>query len=294
MNINDRFATRAQTINATPEPFRREMIRAASEEPLRLLIFGPAVTNMGVRSPATLLGLTARRWILVSDNSEGGIDAIECDFADTLLVEITALLLYGRLKIDYATAEELHTCAVEFNTVDEELYCEATELLLAGIEETVRSTTESEKEWSATAESLKGWPLKFYNAMIDYLPIGHRLLGAVHWPAVVGGFHKELSPAAAIGVTERELLLISEERSAPWDRARKHHAKLGCIVTYFPRIRLAKFHLDYHAHFTILELEMHASHGSEGLKILMPPYHAHSIAELLGKAAASHQLMFGD
>ncbi len=281
MDINDRFASKALSVEETPEPFRSAMLgQLLPGEPLRLLVFGPASTNMDVRTPATMLGVTDRRWVLLSDD-KGGIHSAECNFTDTLLVEVTSILLYGKLKIDFVANGELQTSMVEFNVVNEELYREVTDLLLSGIEGTPAALTESENEWKKSARQLEGWPLKFYNAMTDYLPTGGPLLAAVHWPAVVGGFRRELAPAAALAVTDRELLLISEEKTASWERARDRHDKLGCIATYFPRVRLATFHIDHQEHFSILELEMHASHGAERLKILMPSEQEQAMAKAM-------------
>lgn len=286
MDINDRFASKVLHSEATPEPFRSAMLsHMLPNEPIRTLVFGPASTNMGARSPATLLAVTDRRWTLLSDDAGGHIHPIECTFSDTLLVEVTAILLYGRLTIDCVANGALQTSVVEFNLVNEELYHEATELILNGIEGTAASQTESEDEWKESARLLEGWPLKFYNAMIDYLPTGRRLVAALRWPAVYGGFQRELAPAAALAITDGELLLVSEEKAASWERALDHHEKLGCIVTYYPRNRLAAAHLIHHDHFSILELEMHAYHGGERLKVLLPVEHEQAVAQLMDNIA---------
>ena len=45
------------------------------------------------------------------------------------------------------------------------------------------------------------------------MPKGRRLLFATHWPALIGGFRRELAPAAALALTERELILVSDEKA---------------------------------------------------------------------------------
>jgi hypothetical protein len=48
-----------------------------------------------------------------------------------------------------------------------------------------------------------------------YWPKGQRLLTAIQWAAIFGGFQRELAPAGALLVTARELVLISEEKRSP-------------------------------------------------------------------------------
>jgi hypothetical protein len=115
---------------------------------------------------------------------------------------------------------------------------------------------------------LKISALMFRNAVPELLPEGRRLAGAVQWPAAYGGFGRELAPAAALLITDHELLLISEESA--WVRGPRH-AKYGYIATYFPLVRLADFAFLGNGRLSILELRMHASHGGETLQILFPP-----------------------
>ena len=55
--------------------------------------------------------------------------------------------------------------------------------------------------------------MKFRTEAERYRPKGKRLSAAMRWPAIFGGFQRELAPAGALLVTERELVLISEEIS---------------------------------------------------------------------------------
>jgi hypothetical protein len=57
---------------------------------------------------------------------------------------------------------------------------------------------------------------KFRNEVLHYLPKGQRLLAATQWPAILGGFRRELAPAGALLVTERELVLIADEKAPDW------------------------------------------------------------------------------
>ena len=135
MDANDQFATQANTLEETPEPFRGALLRRLSPRDLiRLLAFNPSHTTQGVRSPATLLTLTDRRWLLVADDEQGEADVVECDFDDTLLVELTKILLFGQLKIDFVAGGSVEACVIEFNTVTDKLYRQAAHQILRGIE----------------------------------------------------------------------------------------------------------------------------------------------------------------
>jgi hypothetical protein len=279
MDTDDRFAARADRVEETPEPFRGVLREHLSpRDAILLLAFGPAITSQGVRSPAALLALTDRRWLVVSDDSDGRTDVAECPYDDTLLLELAEILLYGRLKIDYIASGTSRACTIEFNTVTEGIYREAVRLILRGVEGGSSATASNEP---AASPSLEAWPIRFRTAVAETLPEGRRLVAAVRWPAVHGGFGRELAPAAALVATERELVLISDERA--WVRGPRL-AKYGHIATYLPLVRLARAHFRRHDRLGVLGLEMHATHGGETLEILFPLYHSGEITQVVERA----------
>jgi hypothetical protein len=105
------------------------------------------------------------------------------------------------------------------------------------------------------------------------------LLAATQWPAILGGFRRELAPAGALLVTERELVLIAEEKAPDWYYG--EWAKYGGIITYFPLARLADFHVGQQDRFGVLALEVHASHGGERLEILFPFDHERAVSKTM-------------
>ncbi|MGH7976986.1 MAG: hypothetical protein ACREC8_10030 [Limisphaerales bacterium] len=126
------------------------------------------------------------------------------------------------------------------------------------------------KELYAALNSL---PLKFCNAVVEFMPMGQRVLGFVHWPAVLGRklkiFRHELSPEAVLVLTERELLFISEEKTWPWirpDRVQKY----GSIVTHCPLSRVDAFQLSEHDLLETIDIVVRTDHGGEKLKIDFP------------------------
>jgi hypothetical protein len=166
---------------------------------------------------------------------------------------------------------------MNFDTVGEELYREAIDLVLSGIDRTPARTAENDRDAAATFEA---WPLKFRNEAERYRPKGQRLLAATQWSAVIDGFQRELCPAGVLLVTERELVLIAEEERSP----RLHRGdlqKFGGIITYFPLVRLLDFHVSHHERFDVLALRVHAVHGGEKLEIIFPTDHEKAVSKAM-------------
>ena len=114
--------------------------------------------------------------------------------------------------------------------------------------------------------------MKFRNEAQRYWPRGQRLLAAIQWPAI----QRQLAPAGALLMTERELVLISEgkkssaELSPGASSAEEPKEIFGGIITFVPRVRLADFQVSHQEHFDILALQIAAAHGREKLEIIFP------------------------
>jgi len=190
------------------------------------------------------------------------------EFSETLFVELTSILLFGQLKIYFAAVGTSYSVTINFDTVGEEVYREAIDLILAGIDPALGNAAQKDRKEASVLET---WPIKFRCEAERYWPKGQHLLTAIRWPAILGGFKRELGPAGALLVTARELVLISEEKSSPRQFTGDLHA-FGGIVTFFPRVRLADFHVSHHEQFGVLALQVHASHGGEKLEIIFPSH----------------------
>ena len=266
MSLDTRFATKLERVDDAPEPLRGALRRRLPpEETISLLAYSPAHASAGAQSPATALAVTDRGWLVVSEES-GGAEAAGCAFDDTLLVELSEILLLGNLKIHFAPGGETRSGCVTFNTVMEALYREAAELVLKGI----GPASETARGEALPAAALEDWPMKFRNAVIKALPKGRRLLAATCWAPVAGGFQRRLAPAGALALTEREILLIAEHEAEDRLRAGARQS-YGNITTYLPLARFSRAGLSHHDRFSILALEAHGRHGGEKLEIILPP-----------------------
>lgn len=284
MLVNDRFARRVGSVEELPEPFRRALLESMrAPERVSLLIHSRLFATQHTRWPAAVVAIWDQGWLVVTEEEDGSAMVHECSFGDTLLLELTLVLLHGQLRIDFVRGRAPHWSGVEFNTVVEELYREAVGLILGGIEGPPPATDVTVVETHAKVVArVEHWPLKFRNLALHYLPAGRHLRDAVYWPTLYGGLNRELVAAGALLLTECELVLIAEQKSNAWFRERDK-IKFGEIITYFPLGRLAGSQVSQYERFSVLGLEMHASHGGEKLEILFPSRHADAVAQLMAR-----------
>jgi hypothetical protein len=267
MEINTRFSRKLDAITDAPEPFRSALKkRLGSDKRIRLLVHAPPFSTGKKKFPATLLAVTDKGWLVASDCEQNGTSVSTCIFSETLFLELTSILLFGQFRSYFAMFGTSLCATANFSTVGEQYYREAIQLILNGIDGVDNIGTENNCE---PTELFYDWPFKFRMEAERYSPKGQRLLAAVQWPAVVGGFRRELSAAGALLVTERELVVISEEKLSPRLLSGDSH-EFGGIITYFPLMRLVDFRIRTQEYFSVLALEVHAAHGGETLEILFP------------------------
>jgi hypothetical protein len=278
MEIDTRFPSKLDSVSDAPEPLRSALVESfPSGEPVRLLVHAPAFLTGDEQSPATVLAVTNNGWLVASETEDGGAALEESDFSDTLFLELTSVLLSGQLIIFYTAVDKLSSVTIEFETVGDEFYREAIDLMLAGIDPAFNAVAEEDRNEGTMFEA---WPMKFRNEAQRYRPRGQRLLAAIQWPVICGEFQRHLAPAGALLITERELVLISEEKksserpseapSAEEPKERLFEEETGGTITFVPRVRLADFKVSHQERFDVLALQVHAAHGEEKLEIAFP------------------------
>jgi hypothetical protein len=276
MDIDLNFPTKLATVDDVPEPFLGALKdRISSKEHVQSLIYSPAfstlenlppgstaVTPGQMLAPASVLAVLDDSW-LVAIEEEDGVTVEESSLVDTLFLELTSILLSGELKIYYAAVGTYYAATVPFNTVGEDVYREASGLILDGIDQK-KSTA-----YDGNDSILRTWPLKFRLEAERYRPKGQCLTTVTRWSSLNGELDHALCPAGALLITERELVFISEQKAFPRQHAGDLH-QFGGIITYFPLIRLSDFHISHHGHFGVLALLIRAAHGSETFEIAFP------------------------
>jgi hypothetical protein len=145
------------------------------DEAVHQLICGPEFSSVENHHPASLLCLTDRRWLIALAEPPEGVTVESATFDETLLVELTIILLHGKLKIDFNKGSERRSAALYFNTVMRSVYFEAVcEILRATDREGSKET--DQKTRSKFAE----WQYEFQNRAIIQTPPGSCLLDGVH------------------------------------------------------------------------------------------------------------------
>ena len=274
MEIDARFPTRLNTVDDAPESFRSALVESLPPgEPIHLLVHAPAFATGDEKSPATVLAVTNNGWLVVSETEDGSATVQKSDFRDTLFLELTSILLLGQLRIAFAAVDLSRSVAIKFDTAEDELYREAIELMLAGIDPALTGVAEQDR---IQAQVFRDWPMKVRNEAQRYCPKGQRLLAAVEWRAIFGSSQEQLAPAGALLITERELVVISDEQSSAAERppeppsTEEPKETIGGIITFVPRVRLAEFHVSHQESFDVLALQLQAAHGGEKLEIILP------------------------
>jgi hypothetical protein len=283
--VGDRFASKLASVDEAPEPLRNALAAALNPDDIpRLLVFAPANRIINKQSPATLLAVLDSGWVVVSGTEETQPSAAHCNFANTLLVELTSILLYGRLRIDFGLNGRAQSTTAQFNTVTEGLYQEATQIILNRMDRVSAIVPCDSNELYPALGSL---PLNFGNALMKFLPMGQRVLDVVHWPSVVGRRSRwrrqELAPAAALALTDRELLLVSEEKSWSWLLPGRT-GKYGNIATHIPLSRIERLQLSEHEQMNTIDIESRTPQGGEKLKINFPGVQTTEVAAFLERA----------
>jgi hypothetical protein len=246
----------------------------SSGELVRLLVHAPAFATEDEKSPATVLAVTNNSWLVASEAEDGSAALEKSDFSETLFLELTSILLLGQLRISFAAADTAKSVTIKFETVGDELYREAIDLILAGIDPALIPAVEKDRN---AASMFEAWPMKIRNEAQRYWPSGQRSVAAIHWAAISDGTQRQLAPAGALLITERELVLISdaketsEEPSPEASSAEEPKESSGGIITFVPRLRLAGFDVSRQEGFGVLALQARAAHGGDKLEIIFPP-----------------------
>jgi hypothetical protein len=282
MEIDTRFPIKLTTVSDAPEPLRSALTESLpSGESVRFLVHAPTFTAEEEKSPATVLAVTNNGWLVTSESESGGATVAKSSFSDILFLELKSVLLSGRLRIFFAAQGNSNSVTIKFETVEDELYRDAIDLILASIDPALAGLTETDRNVAAIFE---GWPMKIRNEAQRYSPRGQRFLAAIHWPAISGGAREQLAPAGALLVSERELVIIAEEKafsseSTPEDASAEAPKEIfGGIITFVPRVRLKDFQISHQESLGVLALDIRAEHGGQKLEVNFPSEHEKAVS----------------
>ena len=231
--------------------------------------------------PATVLAVTNTGWLVASATDDGGVAVERAGFSDTLFLELTPVLLECQLKILFAAEEAPRSVAIRFDTVGEDLYREAIDLVLSSIDP--KLTGSAEPDHLNEAPALEDWPLKIRNEARRFWPGGQRLVDAIQWPALLDESRRQLVPAGALLITERELVVVSDEKESTEEpfSADEVEERFAGIITFIPRVRLAEFQVSHQEQTGILALQVKGARGGERLEYAFPSANEAEIARAM-------------
>jgi hypothetical protein len=278
------FPAQYADIDACPDRFRDPLKQAIEgTRSIYKIIYSPGFMSGSVSVPGSVFCVTDREWVIAAEpkRKSAAIDLASVTYADTLLIELADVLLYGQVKIVYASKERSKSSACYFNTVHDDMYVKAIQRVLSLMDGIKEPAAEKDQK---VMKYLETWPHKFRNSGWDFLPPGSSLLGAFHWPTILGAFRQELGPAAALFLTDRHLVSLADTRSRSWI-VKKGEINYGTIVTYLPRSRLSGYQIQRHNRLHVLELETSTPHGAARFRVRFPPELQDKVVELISKTA---------
>jgi hypothetical protein len=284
MSSVQEFPVQFSNLDECPRHFRDRLKRAVDlTENIYDIIYSPAFSSGTASLPGSVFCVTDRQWLTAQEPKKRGhrVGLKSAVYADTLLIELTDILLYGQLKIDYALTDRGESSECHFNAAFTKIYTNAIQRVLNFIDNVQEAAIEKDKNIRSYLET---WPHKFRNLGWDFLPPGSVLLDGLHWPAIIGIFRLAFGPAAALFLTDRHILCLADQRSRSWF-AKKDQINHGVIVTYFPRSRFSGFQIQKHNRFHILELQARGAHGSHSFQVRFPPDYEQKVVGLISKAA---------
>jgi hypothetical protein len=297
MEIDPRFPAKLSSVAEIPEPLHQTVAESLpSGKPIRLLVHAPSFAAEDEKARATLLAVTDGGWLLASETEAGNGTLEKGDFSETLFLELKSVLLAGQLTIFFAASNSTRSVEIKFDIVGDEFYREAVDVILAGIDPVLTSEGETDQAETGLSET---WSLKLRNEIKRYLPRGQRLLAGIRASIISARTHP--SPVGALLITERELIVISEEQTSSMQAeeeaqpAEEVEEDLSEIITFIPRVRVADFRVSQREDFGVLSLQIRATNGGQELEIIFPPEEEQAVVQAMEQIVRSrHDAERGD
>ncbi|MBZ0321424.1 MAG: hypothetical protein K8L91_33740 [Anaerolineae bacterium] len=191
-----------------------------------------------------------------------------------LKIHVYVLLLYSYLELVWVDSDHLETGTFEYNTVGEALILQGIDRLRAAYPPCLPPPVVEER-----AEVLARLPLKFRNYLRDSLLPGEQLYAAVFQPAIrqASGFVRPyLSPDRAVGITERQLILVENRRDRFFSEA--NYSTYCC---FYPLAHIQHMTLEVTDKVTWLKLQHGCGSVTQATDIALSSPHAEALWAVL-------------
>ncbi len=278
VNFFEEFVFRSDAFGDLPDAFQGALAPKIKDRAFRALLYSPEFRAGRFRAPSSVLAITDDRWYVARQVDGDHVSIATATFEETFFIELTLILLFGALKLEYLQAGRSVSIELQFNTVRERSYSAAVNRMLTAMEHQNFSSTDLLQKNLAV---VRNWPIKFRNVAATCIPPGRKLLTGTRWETVHGRFRHELTPAAALLVTEAELIFIREEKSTRWWGFRKEESKYGEIIIYLPLRRFADYEIIQERRVATLSLNLHVTDGRKQVDLTIPSADQDRVRQLL-------------
>jgi hypothetical protein len=149
MSSVQQFPVRFSNIDECPRHFRDRLKRSVDlTENIYDIIFSPAFSSGTASLPGSVFCVTDRQWLIAQEPKKRGhrVGLKSAVYADTLLIELTDILLYGQLKIDYAFTDRSESSVCHFNAAFTNIYTNAILRVLNFIDHVREAAIEKDKK----------------------------------------------------------------------------------------------------------------------------------------------------
>jgi hypothetical protein len=282
-----RFARTLKSLSEAPAAMCVAMSSAlAPGVAIRALIFSPGFRDISGEK-ATLFAVLDDGWIIVSGMGAVPSHVDRAPFADTLSAELTSVLLFGQLKVDYASAGGARSAVITFNAVMERVYREAMRLVLDGAEGVAGAAAIADERLDGL---LRNAPFKFRCAARECRPPAQRVRVVRCWPAAMAGRfgwrQRERAPQAMLMLTDREVICVAEQPAHWWMQLIKA-TRYGYVATFCPLARLKTWRIVADDEVATLALVLGAPRGGATVIVELPREEERAVAAVMEARAAA-------
>jgi hypothetical protein len=249
------------------------------DESIHRLIFSPEFMTVKTQHLASIFCVTDRQWLIAIKEQKGNITVQRATFRETLVIELTVILLHGKLKIDFAEGGKIRSAALHFNTVAKPRYYAAICEMLGAAHERAGSPP------TQVSVRFPDWPLKLRNMAIIYIPPGCQLLDGAYSPTIYGRLFGEKAAAAVLLLTEQYLILIAEEKSRRWFPP-KDDQKFGSVMSYIPRQRVLRWEFENVRGVDLHSLQLSTGQGIGSFKFFFSPDRQDQVLRLIDQVVS--------
>jgi hypothetical protein len=228
-------------VDDAPEPLRAPLREALPISGAEIMIYTPPCRANRFTHGPSVLTIMSDSWACIEHTVRGENAIVRSDFSRTMFIELTEVLLSGALRIHFEDGPVVRSVALAFNTVRENMYLDAVQRLLHGMNGIPPGPAVDRNEDLPVLEAL---PLKFRNSAWSAALSDEHVRTVTHWPATTVGYNKlfqiELAPEAMFLLGDHELIFVAEEKANGLLHVGREN-KYGDVSTYLPLARLHEY-----------------------------------------------------